>query len=163
MCFTWCSGNKTAFRFQAISVFLLLFFSFFLFTFSFRFNYCSLVLVSLYSLRFFYIINFLYHCLNSCDSRISSNNNNSWAWSVWVPVDVNFLHVFCQIVGFLGEILAYQEFLHGKMLLASKLSTATTRPIVILTSKIVPSSSDHCDLDFVGNTHKEAQGWHITW
>lgn len=88
-------------------------FLFFVFTFSFLFSYCSLVLVSLHSLRFFYIINFLYHCLNSCDSRISSNNNNSWAWSVWVPVDVNFLHVFCQIVGFLGEILAYQEFLHG--------------------------------------------------
>jgi len=48
------------------------------------------------------------------------------------------------------------------MLLVSKLSTATTRPIVILTSKIVPSSSNRFDLDFVGNTHKEAQGWHMT-
>ena len=52
-------------------------FLFFWFTFSFLFSYCSHVLVSLYCLRFFYIINFLYHCLNSCDSHISSNNNNS--------------------------------------------------------------------------------------
>ena len=30
--------------------------------------------------------------------------------------------------------------------------------IVILISDIVPSSSKHCDLDFVGDTHKETEG-----
>ena len=30
--------------------------------------------------------------------------------------------------------------------------------IVILISKIVSSSSNRCDLDFVANTHKEAEG-----
>ena len=172
MCFTWQSGNELAYRFQAISVFLLLFSSF---MFSFLFSYCSLVLFLIYSLSFF---NFLSHSLISCDSGFSSNNSNSWA-SVWVLMDINFFKHFLSNCGFLRcrKVLICDGFMvmhsynndKNEKISGTKNSEhsahcngrflcryCTTNidkldwngnVIVILICKIVPSSSDGCDFE----------------